>query len=1221
MKEFTNLFSLSKTLRFELKPIGKTLENIEKAGILEQDEQRAVKYKKVKKLIDEYHKQFIEKSLSKIKLDEYFLNSYYELYIIKEKDDNQKKTFETIQEKLRKQIVSAFDKDKLKRLFGAELIKEDLINFVKNEDDKKLIHEFDRFTTYFSGFYENRKNMYSDAKKSTTIANRLINENLPKFINNLSVFEKVAKSDISKYFQTLYKDIEEYLNVNDISDIFKLNYYGNVLTQTQIDVYNLIIGGKSLDDKIKIQGLNEYINLYNQQQSEKSKRLPKFTVLFKQILSDKVSASWLPEKFENDNEVLKKVRRIYSEIKGSVQNLKNLLKNLEDFDLSKIYLKNDIGLTDISQKFFGNYSIITTAVKGNIREKNPQKKKEMQENYDGRISKLFKNNKSFSIKFISDCIKEKPLTSYFVNSGKNEEQEDLVKQIEKNYSSVKSLLNTKYPKEKSLIQDKKSIELIKEFLDSIKNLEHFIKPLLGNGDEADRDAAFYSEFEKLWIEINKITPLYNKVRNYATQKPYSVEKIKLNFENSTLLAGWDVNKEKDNSSVILRKDGLYYLVIMDIGNRKVFEDAETDGAGYEKMEYKLLPGANKMLPKVFFSDSRIKEFNPSDKLIANYENETHKKGDKFNIADCHTLIDFFKASINKHEEWKNFNFKFSDTKTYKDLSGFYREVEQQGYKITFRNISEEYINKLVEEGKIYLFQIYNKDFSQFSKGTPNIHTLYWKALFDEDNLKNVVYKLNGYAEIFFRKQSIKNENKVLHKANDVIDNKNADNVKKQSVFKYDIIKDRRYTIDKFQFHVPITMNFKAVGNERINEQVNQYIKDNNVKHIIGIDRGERHLLYLSLIDLNGNIIKQFSLNEIINEYNGNSYKINYHGLLEKREDERDKARKSWQAIETIKELKEGYISQVVHKITKLIVEYNAIVVLEDLTFGFKTSRQKVEKQVYQKFEKMLIDKLNYLVDKKKDKNNLGGILHAYQLTNKFESFQKMGKQNGFLFYIPAWNTSKMDPVTGFVNLFDTRYTSIEKAKDFFAKFKDIKFNTFKNYFEFIVDDYAKFNPKAEGTRLDWTICTNGKRIQTFKNKEKNNQWDNKEIVLVNEFIKLFEQYKIDYKSNLKNQVLGQTEKSFFKELLYLFRLTLQMRNSITGKETDYLISPVADKNGKFFDSRDNKVNFPSNADANGAYNIARKGLWAIEQIKKAENLKKVNFAISNKKWLQFAQTK
>ena len=122
-----------------------------------------------------------------------------------------------------------------------------------------------------------------------------------------------------------------------------------------------------------------------------------------------------------------------------------------------------------------------------------------------------------------------------------------------------------------------------------------------------------------------------------------------------------------------------------------------------------------------------------------------------------------------------------------------------------------------------------------------------------------------------------------------------------------------------------------------------------------------------------------------------------------------------------------------------MVKYHAIVVLEDLNMGFMRGRQKVEKQVYQKFEKMLIDKLNYLVDKKADASVSGGLLNAYQLTSKFDSFQKLGKQSGFLFYIPAWNTSKIDPVTGFVNLLDARYQNVEKAKAFFSKFDAIRY--------------------------------------------------------------------------------------------------------------------------------------------------------------------------------------
>jgi CRISPR-associated protein Cpf1 len=231
----------------------------------------------------------------------------------------------------------------------------------------------------------------------------------------------------------------------------------------------------------------------------------------------------------------------------------------------------------------------------------------------------------------------------------------------------------------------------------------------------------------------------------------------------------------------------------------------------------------------------------------------------------------------------------------------------------------------------------------------------------------------------------------------------------------------------------------------------------------------------------------------------------------------------------------------------------------------------------------------------------------------------MGKQSGFLFYVPAWNTSKMDPVTGFVNLFDTKYENIEKARTFFSKFDSIKYNTAKAYFEFKFD-YNKFTAKAEGTKTNWTVCTYSTRIETFRNVAKNSQWDNREVIISEQFKQLFEKYKIDYASpNLMALILLQTEKSFFESLLFLFKLTLQMRNSITNSEIDYLISPVANGNGEFYDSRLAKEELPQNADANGAYNIARKGLWVIEQIRETADLKKLKLAISNKEWLAFVQ--
>lgn len=1230
---FTHQYPVSKTLRFELKPINETTNHLVK--ILEQDECRSENYKKVKKLIDEYHKQFIERILGKMELSIDLLKKYAVLYH-KRRNNSEVKSFRSIQKDLRENVVKTFIEDETyKILFKQELIEKELPAFLKKEEDRKLVEEFKGFTTYFQGFNENRANMYSQEEKHTAIAYRLINENLPKFLDNMVAFEKIMEcKDLKEQVQSIYQNFSEELeklSVKDIETLFKLESFNKTLTQKQIGVYNAIIGGRTLNEE-KIQGINEYVNLYNQK--NKGSKIPKLKALFKQILSDQDSLSFTLESYQKDNELLADIRSFYESLSENVLGegkLKMLLESLGEYDLEGIFICNDTQLTDISQRIFGNWNAIETMVMEQMKAQNPLKKKEDNERYYQRIKKLYTSRESFSIQELNFCIKagidterQKRIEDYFrsldaVDTG-DTQRENIFARIENAYTELKPLLSIPYPEENNLVNDKKSVAKIKKFLDALKDLQRFIKPLLGKGDEADKDTRFSGDFYPLWVELDKVTPLYNKVRNYLTRKPYSQEKFKLNFENSTLMAGWDQNREKANTTVILMKDGLYYLGIMNKRYNKIFDASEIsdDGLCYQKMIYKLLPGANKMLPKVFFSKSRIEEFKPSKEIIDIKEKGSYK-GKNFDINDCHALIDFYKQSIERHPDWKEFGFKFSDTKTYENIDQFFEEVEQQAYKISFQNVSVDYIDRLVKEGKLYLFQIYNKDFSPYSKGTPNMHTLYWKMLFDEKNLKDVVYKLSGDAEVFYRKKSIKYE-RPTHPAKVTIKNKNNLNKKKESVFEYDLVKDKRYTVDKFMFHVPIVMNFKSKNKEDFNLLARQYLKSASDLHVIGIDRGERHLLYLVVIDAKGNIVEQFSLNSIANEINGDTCKTDYHGLLDIREQERQEARKSWDTIEKIKNLKEGYLSQVVHRIANMMVKYNAIVVLEDLNMGFMRGRQKVEKQVYQKFEKMLIDKLNYLVDKKKAPQETGGLLNAYQLTSKFESFQKLGKQSGFLFYVPAWNTSKIDPVTGFVNLFDTRYKNIEESRLFFSKFDSIRYNVEEDRFEFKFD-YVNFTDKATGTQTKWTLCANNQtRIRTKRNPDKNNQWDSVEVKPVEEFKKLFQKYGIDIHGNLKESISVQTQAEFFQRLLDSFTLILQLRNSVTGTDTDYLLSPVCDKDGRFFDSRECDKSLPENADANGAYNIARKGLMLLKQLKDpSQNLQKPNYDLSNKAWLQFAQ--
>ncbi|MFV0398647.1 MAG: type V CRISPR-associated protein Cas12a/Cpf1, partial [Bacteroidales bacterium] len=589
MNLFANLYPVQKTLRFELRPVGETLDRIVKSGLLEEDEQRAEDYKKAKKIIDEYHKEFISKALKEFKLNyadnggKDSLEEYFFYYNLKQRGKTERESFEAIQKNLRKQIAARFKQfEEFKRIFKKELIEDDLPSFVKSSEERLLVEKFKGFTTYFTGFHENRENMYSDEEHSTAISYRLIHENLPKFIDNLLIFKKLETSRVSDHFKQLYTAFLSYLNVHSIEEMFTLAYFNEVMTQEQIDVCNAIIGGRSEEQgKPKIQGLNEYINLYNQQQTEKKDRLPKLKPLFKQILSDKNAISWLPEEFGSDQELLESVGTWYDDLYAKVfvdrsptePCLEHLLYGISEFELSLIYLRNDTSITQISQGMFGDWSIINRAIEADFKRKFPLKKNETSEKYDKRRDDYLKSFDSFSIAYLNDCLKAygepyaKRVDTYFATLGAS--QADLSKphvdcfaQVREAYAQAKDLLTTPYPITKKLVQDKQQVEKIKVLLDAVKLVQWFAKPLLGSGTESNKEERFYAEFSYLWEEMNQVTSLYNKVRNYMTKKPYSMEKFKLNFENSLLLKGWDVNKEKDNTSVILRKEGIYYLGIM-----------------------------------------------------------------------------------------------------------------------------------------------------------------------------------------------------------------------------------------------------------------------------------------------------------------------------------------------------------------------------------------------------------------------------------------------------------------------------------------------------------------------------------------------------------------------------------------------------------------------------------------------------------------------------------
>lgn len=852
-----------------------------------------------------------------------------------------------------------------------------------------------------------------------------------------------------------------------------------------------------------------------------------------------------------------------------------------------------------------------------------------------------------------------------------------------------SLYTIDYNSDDSLIENKESALKIKKQLDDIMSLYHWLQTFIID-EVVEKDNAFYAELEDICCELENVVTLYDRIRNYVTKKPYSTQKFKLNFASPTLASGWSRSKEFDNNAIILLRNNKYYIAIFNVNNKpdkQIIKGSEEQrlSTDYKKMVYNLLPGPNKMLPKVFIkSDTGKRDYNPSSYILEGYEKNRHiKLSGNFDINYCHDLIDYYKACINKHPEWKNYGFKFEETTQYNDIGQFYKDVEKQGYSISWVYISEADINRLDEEGKIYLFEIYNKDLSSHSTGKDNLHTMYLKNIFSEDNLKNICIELNGNAELFYRKSSMKRN--ITHKKDTVLVNKtyineagvrvsltDEDYIKVYNYYNndyvidvekdkklveilerighrknpIDIIKDKRYTEDKYFLHLPITINY-GVDDENINAKMIEYIAKHNNMNVIGIDRGERNLIYISVINNKGNIIEQKSFN-LVNNYD-------YKNKLKNMEKTRDNARKNWQEIGKIKDVKSGYLSGVISKIARMVIDYNAIIVMEDLNKGFKRGRFKVERQVYQKFENMLISKLNYLVFKERKADENGGILRGYQLTYIPKSIKNVGKQCGCIFYVPAAYTSKIDPSTGFINIFDFKKYSgsginakVKDKKEFLMSMNSIRYiNEGSEEYEKIGHrelfafsfDYNNFKTYNVSSPVnEWTAYTYGERI---KKLYKDGRWLRSEVLnLTENLIKLMEQYNIEYKDghDIREDISHMDETrnadficSLFEELKY----TVQLRNSKSEAEDenyDRLVSPILNSSNGFYDSSDYMENenntthtMPKDADANGAYCIALKGLYEINKIKQNwsddKKFKENELYINVTEWLDYIQNR
>jgi len=714
----------------------------------------------------------------------------------------------------------------------------------------------------------------------------------------------------------------------------------------------------------------------------------------------------------------------------------------------------------------------------------------------------------------------------------------------------------------------------------------------------------YSEFERLEYYFIDSKSFYN------TQFTIDYAQFKKDF------ISFFVNFLKENKSKINENDYIKITNKID----KVKEDNKTPSL-YFNLIYE-----NNALNKQLLENKQFKDFN------AKQINET--------IASMQNI------------KRLNFDAEFYEVGRYNYFTDIMNAVEKQLAKhrcFNYFPISKTElasINSPDNKGEInnpfLLFKIQNKDLKflpnkKNKNATKNLHTLYFEELMRGGQ---ATYDL-GSAEVFFRKSSLHYGNSTWEKGHHFNDEKNLEAKFKQTQYdKYPqqigegefatngnarIIKDKRYGQDKYLLHLSISCNYQEPEkpNEKVLDALNintiEFLKQNPDFKIIGIDRGERHLLYVSVIDCNGKIEFQKSLNILENK--NFDKKIEYHTKLTQKENERIKARQNWSAIENISKLKEGYLSQAVHEITNLIkkYDYKAIVVLEDLNAGFIQERASIEKNIYQKFENKLIEKLGFWVDK----SNSESLQNPKQMAVPLgvEKLKNV-KHNGFILYVPAAYTSKIDPTTGFMFLpyiVNLSFESITKSQKIFEeKIKNFKWNEEEQYFQF--DLNFKHKTKVDKKEIDvmditYTICTlaNARRYYySSKNKSV------RKIDVTQELKDVFNKYKIDYQNthNVETEIAKMNDESFFKKLLFLLKSTLTLRHT-DAEGNDNIISPVKNNYGRFFNSAETdeyNLQLPNNADANGAFHIALKGKFLLEKLFKLDKVSEKDYEYSLVNW-------
>lgn len=1212
--DLRHLYPVSKTICFRLEPVGKTLENIRKHGLVETDTDIADGLQTAKEVLDRMYRDYIDLSLAGKRLpwgDPSDEGSVAALHARRERKDWA--AADATGRRLKKAVAEMFRDTVLPdgTKPAADLTKKAIIDtagrYAENEEETAALAKAGEYFGLAQTFLNQRAKLFNANEKGNTVPNRTI-DNIKTHFANVRLYKRyLEEPDLEALVDECYSRLAETVDAETAEEFFSPSAACLLLTQESIDRYNAVIGGIALNDGTRLKGINETVNEYNTKNGrgkDDRNAVPKMRKLDKQILSERVSRSAGRRHIADDGELREALDELHDNFAAMEPTVRSFRDALLCADPKRVQLTMD-DAEKICQLMHAHWYAVKDAIKQETEAAHPKSKRQRADTWEQKIDTLVKKVKSVTAARI-DAATEKDTARFCADI-----LDTALKNQEKLFKKMKTALDEK-PGEK-VRGDEKKILAVKNWTETLLDISRTVHRFTGTGDEDERDGSLYNIFDELdpWCRDN-IHYAYNVIRDYLSSKPFSRKKLRLNFNNSHLLSGFDDAKESTNGGVILRKGGNYYIAIANGSGKNIFSEDRwmKDGSDLEKLEVKSLPDVGKQLPHRFFSET-WNAVRPIPEKIKKIYFETKNRKREQTPAETEALIAYYQDCIRTDESWKCYNFTFGRPADYQSVKEFSDELTEQSYLYWFAGADEDRITAEADAGRLFLFRIHRQDFSPNAYGRKDLHTLYWDQLFTEENRRDRKFKVCGGAQVYFRKASI--PRRVTHRKGDILQNKNPDSANRTRVCPHDLIKDRKYTEDVFMLHLPITMNNSDyMKGKSVNEAVREIVKHDRGMNVLAIDRGERNLLHAVVVDGKGNILEQTPLNIFHN--------FDYRRALVRRNAERKESQRAWSKVDAVKDLKQGYLNEALYAVTELVRKYGCAVALEKLDCGFKNSRQKFDNNVYSRFETALENKFKYLVDKTADPDEPWGAKEALQLVpqNTQTKGESTPVQQGLIFYVDPWYTSRIDPTTGFANFRTFRYKNLTQAAAEMKSLEAFEYDRGRGMYRIRLDAGRPGQPATSRVADVWT---NGIRIEATRDRDSGRNI-RRNVDVTKEMTRILADAGIGRDGDIAKEVMEKNSPDLYRELFRVLNLTLQMRNSNYQTEEDWFLSCVMNERGEFFDTRKSDGTLPDCGDANDAYGIARKGLMTLDKIRgtlKGESFDDKLLRIGNAEWLEHVQ--